>query len=381
MIIEGETIDVGYEEEMLRQNQLQSLLRFYTTEVNGRIQFWYEITGKESLKDYLEHQTIDLEMIGHVVTYLAIAYEEISRYLLLQQHIYLHPEAIYLERSQQKMQMQLCYCPMQMEGFCQQFRSIMEFILTLIDHSQEPLTRICYDIYELTTMEDYNIREISKRLSIIEEPQVEEVDWKHVQSTDTEEIPRDRGENDEAWYEDKPVDGFSRIFERMIEKGRAYVKENILRKMESLFGHKMPLQRSAFRESSKKIGGAYMDDEELVCEPTIREEEPTTLLHEGPLQCAGRLQYAGNGEEEDYLIEGEIFRIGSRAESNDANLKSKAVSRHHAKIICQDNVFYLTDLNSTNGTFLNGQLLNYQEKVKLSPMDRIQFADVPYLIM
>ena len=58
MIVEGERSITGYEEQMLRQNQIRSLLTFYTMETNGRLQFWYEITGKESLRDYLDRKSV-----------------------------------------------------------------------------------------------------------------------------------------------------------------------------------------------------------------------------------------------------------------------------------------------------------------------------------
>ena len=49
MILEGEEGDSGYEETMLRENTVSSLLDFHTMEINSSLQFWYEITGKKSL--------------------------------------------------------------------------------------------------------------------------------------------------------------------------------------------------------------------------------------------------------------------------------------------------------------------------------------------
>lgn len=43
--------------------------------------------------------------------------------------------------------------------------------------------------------------------------------------------------------------------------------------------------------------------------------------------------------------------------------------------------FYIEDLNSTNGTFVNGVMLAYTQKKKLEPMDRVTFADVEYLFV
>jgi pSer/pThr/pTyr-binding forkhead associated (FHA) protein len=57
------------------------------------------------------------------------------------------------------------------------------------------------------------------------------------------------------------------------------------------------------------------------------------------------------------------------------------VSRRHAKISRNGKQFILEDLNSTNGTTVNGRELNYQEKYALTGGDRIRFADVNYLFL
>ena len=55
MIISTEEYVSDYEEQMLKENEIRSLLYFYNIEMNGRIQIWYENYGKKSLKYYM-HQ-------------------------------------------------------------------------------------------------------------------------------------------------------------------------------------------------------------------------------------------------------------------------------------------------------------------------------------
>ena len=55
------------------------------------------------------------------------------------------------------------------------------------------------------------------------------------------------------------------------------------------------------------------------------------------------------------------------------------VSRFHAKFFEQDGCVYLMDLNSTNGTRVNGRELNVRDRVLLSEGDRILFADAEYI--
>jgi pSer/pThr/pTyr-binding forkhead associated (FHA) protein len=50
------------------------------------------------------------------------------------------------------------------------------------------------------------------------------------------------------------------------------------------------------------------------------------------------------------------------------------VSRLHAKVFCQDNTYYLSDLNSTNSTYLNGQKLVPQQPSRLKDGDEIHLG-------
>lgn len=58
-----------------------------------------------------------------------------------------------------------------------------------------------------------------------------------------------------------------------------------------------------------------------------------------------------------------------RDPDNDIQIDNVAVSRFHAKIYRGSHPFYVEDLDSTNGTYLNGTLVNW--KSALSHNDKI----------
>ena len=58
----------------------------------------------------------------------------------------------------------------------------------------------------------------------------------------------------------------------------------------------------------------------------------------------------------------------------DVNVDSPYISRRHFQIRCQDDVFFITDLDSTNGTFLNGERLTSQQERRLRDQDLIGLA-------
>ena len=79
-------------------------------------------------------------------------------------------------------------------------------------------------------------------------------------------------------------------------------------------------------------------------------------------------------------IRGEQFLIGKKKDAVDGFIKARGISRLHGKISKEDGIYYLTDLNSTNGTFLNGGRLEVNEKARIRPGDCVGFADVKYLV-
>ena len=62
MVLEGSCESPGFEEMMLRENEIRILLSFYTMEVDGVLRFVYEITGKQSLRDYITREGLDTKL-------------------------------------------------------------------------------------------------------------------------------------------------------------------------------------------------------------------------------------------------------------------------------------------------------------------------------
>lgn len=153
MIVEAPDEEVSYEERMIRRNEISFLLPFRKMEVNGKAQLWYDITGRESLRDRMRRQGVSAEGLMKVIECLDEAYREMGRYLLGQEHVSLCPDTIFFGHDGR---ICLCYCPAGQEDPFGQMREVMEFVLTLVEEDQEETAELCYRLYDITLQEHYS---------------------------------------------------------------------------------------------------------------------------------------------------------------------------------------------------------------------------------
>lgn len=79
----------------------------------------------------------------------------------------------------------------------------------------------------------------------------------------------------------------------------------------------------------------------------------------------------------DIELTGDLTVIG-KAESVDVQILLPTVSRTHAKIWRDDEQYYIRDLDSKNGTFVNGNQISPKNNCRLLPGDEVYFADAGY---
>lgn len=70
--------------------------------------------------------------------------------------------------------------------------------------------------------------------------------------------------------------------------------------------------------------------------------------------------------------------IGKMAGSVDVVIKDHSISRIHARFTKEEEGIYMTDMNSTNGTFKNGLRLDPNESVLIEPGDELRFGSLTF---
>lgn len=87
------------------------------------------------------------------------------------------------------------------------------------------------------------------------------------------------------------------------------------------------------------------------------------------------------GELATIYLKEELTIIGKLETACDAVISLPTVSRVHGKIRKRGEEYYLTDLNSRNGTSVNGRILKGDEEYQLQNEDEVDFAQARYVFL
>ena len=118
--------------------------------------------------------------------------------------------------------------------------------------------------------------------------------------------------------------------------------------------------------------------------PSIPEPQPsssssdTVLLQpDNPATVpSASLTFFENGQPRTVFLTEEFLLIGKHPDLASLCLSTPTVSRLHARIRKDFSYFFIMDLNSKNGTSINGKPLSPQEEYQLCDNDKIQISEV-----
>lgn len=349
MVIATECEPELFEEKMLRYNQLEGLLIPFSETRDTERKMWYEITGKQSLELVLSNQEMGQELFCQLLSQLCSVIEKLDTFLLSENGMLLEAESIFIDRKTG--QAVFTYLPGKTGLLAESLQRLVEYLLSKIDHKDMMAVKIAYEVYEKTLKEGYALADIRESLKL---PYARE-DTNGAGEHQVKEEPL--VDNNLA---EKPK---REIFTPLREQWsgcRKFWKNIFVRK------HK--------REHKKAVTEPFVFTPESEPESIVH---PTVLLSEVSEPQRGILRYEGTGSGVDITIDKTSFVIGSDP-SCDACIKNRAVSRQHARITRTEDIYFIEDLNSSNGTTVGGELLNYKTKISLQPNEVILFANEKY---
>ena len=363
MLITGHVEEENYELKMLKHNTVAGLLPVEEIQETGDFRFCYDITGKKSLECYLENNALNPVMIKKILENLIHLCREMERYLLKEEKLLLKEDMIFMDSREE--QFYFCYYPDKEGELREEFGKLIEEMLPQLDHENREETEKVYAIYEKTREENYSLLNLQE-LFFKEEENGGEV-WKEYEiagdETEAADLTVTNPQNSQK------MDRISSIKKQMLqilEKGISWLyRDKLNRKKKEFSMTEIPVPAIRKKQMPQKI---Y---------PQEQDKNPLSEYTEKSITGA-RLMYLGGGEERDFVINKDVFLIGTDALAVDGILKSRAAGEIQAKITKEEDIYYIEDMNSANGTLVNGEILIYKEVRRLKEGDRITFADISY---
>ena len=445
LILHGEEVPDtdSYQVRMLVGNGMPSLLKCRLQGIDGNFLIYYDITSKQSVASMYETKKMGLEDLRLIFGGFVQAMEEMAEYLMDPGQLLVQPEYMYLDVEKKKLY--FCCMPGKAGDVREDFRVLTEYILPKIDHEDGDAVILGYGVYRRALEDTFHLEYVkeeiykgrdSREKRIPESCKEKEIDkekgqfreqyenqsgdspWEMETSNPFENRDREDEKKSPVSLRKKILFSLLGAFVLIITAGAAVLgflpglQAGVILSGCAVFlgtgmlvyrfrkKHKgsvekkrgrQEMQRDPIWKTEQEEENGWqpqMSAEEEMSVPQTLEEEPkakdfgeTVVLSAGVVQGPATLVSREPGELATIYLQEDMTVIGKMETAVDAVIDLPTVSRIHAKIRRRDQEYYLSDLNSRNGTAVNGRLLKEGEDYQLQNEDEVDFAQARYVFL
>lgn len=385
----------GYEQKMVMHNKIKGLLSVEMRTIDQEEQYYYDVTGKKSLGEFLTQKKL---MAGDIAFIYGNIIDEImnaKQYLLQEDNFVISKDTVYLDN--QETNLFLCYKEDFHTGIQKQLVELTEYFMNQIDYHDEKAVLYIYGIYKLIRQDNCTFTDVKGILEKYGQTNIEQPEEKDEQIKIMSERIKTETVLDEPTFPQlkEPelantqqkssikasfekiiiivaniviclllykIDWFTENVNGTLNLKKCILTGSILLVLDSFLFEKM---------KKKQIEVPLILDEE--------DEDGSTIL-----LCNDQTQYELISEEGVSCLEFSQqdlpIMIGKSRECGKGYLPDKIISRHHAKFRWEAGRFQIADIGSTNGTFLNGEELKSRQFYEVQDKDRITFGNMTFVI-
>ena len=348
----------SFDEKVMLKREIAGLLSVEKCYINGEGQYWYNISGQQALDRVCKIEGVEPAFFERLILRICDQIELLEWNLLDVNCLVMEPEYIFVNTSGEDIS--FLFYPQKEGEFVEQLQQLLEFLLTKLNHRDNVAIQVVYEIYEMVLEKDFQILEWRNRIL--------ESRIKKEEPIQVETVKEDRDEHVISEHKEEEIDVKSPIETKLF---LLYKKaKELLRSRPSDFAWQKILPK-------EEMPVVVYPDEPVVEERLVENVHPTVCLSNMAGGARGLLLYEGQGEYRDLEIKKEECIVGKNAKV-DIKIDKETISQFHAKIENKNGGYYIEDLNSTNGTYVNDTILNYKENRLLEVGDIIRFADVRY---
>lgn len=430
LILRGEqTVDTSsYQVRMLTGNVIPSVLKCHLQNLDGKELFYYDITSRQSIAVLFEEKKFREEDLQLIFGGVVHAIEELTEFLMNPELLILQPEYIYLDVESRAVY--FCCLPGAQKDIQTQFRSLTEYILPKLNHEDPGAVKLGYGIYRKTLEEGFGLEAIKAAVYQLQETPEEEVCTEEVQrepvsceeenAAGAQECPRileesasgiERTEHHTGSRKNFPVKMIAGCgvgvlvllavlgagvlgllpwvpIELVMGAGilllaagalAIWIIEKKKRKKEDEAQWRQKVKKEpVYKPESDSDATRTQEDQPEEKNEILGE---TVVLSAGMSSGPASLVSREPGELATIFLDQELIVVGKLINAADAVIPVPTVSRVHARIRKKEGGYYLADLNSRNGTSVNGRMLKADEEYLLQDEDQVDFAQARYVFV
>ncbi len=354
-----------YEMEILNRKNLRGSLPIEIALQGGATELWYKLTGCISIRTLLEMRKFGEAQMLELMRSIYLFSQELEKHLLNPVGIVIGFDTIFYKEEGQFL---FCYNPNAQKELKEDLLTMTEELLTLIDYKNQKLVKFLYHIYEVLNQKNPDYEQLQYSME-----EAESKDWQAEEIRVYESTEEEKGDRQNQILQkalpETDLQQKTPAKSGVDLKVQAAIKA--IKDGKEKLGQWLLNQTSSLRKKTVKKLETYTDIRPIIVRAGEEEENPTVLLS-GPYHTSGTycLQSRDQENERIFLTKDRII-IGKNTESADEIIADDSVSRRHAFITKEEEKYYLEDLNSLNGTYINGERLGYKEKVCLQENDVI----------
>ena len=359
MIIKINDMDEeDYRIQMVLNNNIACIVPMNIRLINNSKELYYSITSMDSMECLYSEHMIKFKDLERLVMDIKEMSASLREYLLDINNILFDMRYIYMNSMNGKFE--FCYLPENTVSFYDGMRHLFEEILVHVDHSDKSAVLTAYGIHTLVFKREFTVQDL--------------VHFVRENKGRTEKYEEELIDDESAYDEYIENDDSLKKSETKIKKDRW------LTRLKNLFAGKSRYRDESEIESKYERYEDQYDDVIEYKEAKAISDDETMLLLSDTINAAIVLRE----KDVETPMEIVLYRfpcvLGKSKKSADHLIDNPVISRVHVRLSEEKENLFVEDLNSTNGTLINGIKLKPHTSYPINIGDRLTLADMNFYV-
>lgn len=365
---------------MMERNSIDGLMSFKNIRREEKMYFRYDTGEDESLEQWLSRAQYKQNVLK-LLENLTHTADELNAYLMPQDHIHIGISAAVVRENKCR----LAYIPIKTNE-CGTLLQLARIIIFSVKYAVDEDFTYIFDIQNAFGRGDIqNLPELKKWIKIVNKAEIpSDSYYKRVrEKKGIEDIENEKGAVLKKTVNDATESAAGVASEKIfdvfgLDSGKTNVKD---RRSSSIKPQKTQKKYGFFRKSADQ--SADIEEHKLLQEPADDKKDINCFdddLTKINVMDEGILTLTSISGGNEYRLINESYIIGSGTQSDIVIQNNKTISRRHARIFRNNDVWYIEDFGSTNGTFVNGERLKKMEPCKLEINTQLSLSNEHYIL-